>query len=187
LDEQAEVDAIDLPLIEVIRQLRDRSGQNIAIDMTALEAEGNTTNTPVSLQLSGVTLRSALKILLSEFNLTWTVENEVILITSVTRAMGTLDVRAYRVGALLMPDEDKEQQLERLIELIQLTIEPDSWNEVGGHGSIKAFPGGDSIFVRQHRPIHHRIELLLRSMGRLTSPSPGVKIQSQSDRAKTDR
>jgi hypothetical protein len=102
LDEQAEINAIDQPLIDVIRQLRDGTGQNFAIDLPAIEEEGVATSTAVSLQLRGVTLRSALKILLSEFNLTWIVENEVIKITSVTRAMGTLDVRAYRVGGLLM-------------------------------------------------------------------------------------
>ena len=187
LDEQAEVDAIDQPLIDVIRQLRDGTGQNFAIDLPALEEEGVTTSTAVSLQLRGVTLRSALKILLSEFNLTWIVENEVIKITSVTRAMGTLDVRAYRVGGLLMPDEDKEQQLERLIELVQSTIEPDSWDELGGPGTIRSFPGGDSIFVRQHQSIHHRIELLLFSMGRLMGQSPSATTQSQPDGAKTDR
>jgi hypothetical protein len=187
LDAQAEVEAIDQPLIDVSRQLRDVSGQNFAIDLPALEEEGVTTSTSVSLQLRGVTLRSALKVLLSDLNLTWVVENEVIKITSVTRAMGTLDVRAYRVGGLLMPDEDKEQQLERLIELVQSTIEPDSWNDLGGPGTIRSFPGGDSIFVRQHQSIHHRIELLLTSMGRLMGQSPSASTQSQADGAKTDR
>lgn len=187
LDEQTEVDAIDQPLIEVIRQLRIKTGQNFAIDLPAIEEEGITTSTAVNIKLSGVTLRSALKILLGEFNLTWVVEDEVIKITSMTRAMGTLDVRAYRVGALLMPDEDKEQQLERLIELVQTTIEPNSWQEVGGLGSIKSFPGGDSIFIRQHQSVHHRLELLLRSMERLMAPSTSSKIQSQSNRATSDQ
>ena len=169
LDEQAEINAIDQPLIDVIRQLRDGTGQNFAIDSPAIEEEGVTTNTKVNLQLRGVTLRSALKILLSEFRLTWIVENEVLKITSVTRAMGTLDVRAYRVGGLLMPGEDKEQQLERLIELVQSTIEPSSWDVAGGQGTIKAFLGGDSLVVRQHQNIHHRIGLLLPSMSRLVS------------------
>lgn len=187
LDEQTEIDAIDLPLIEVIRQLQDASGQNIVIDLPAIEEEGVTTSTVVNLQLRGVTLRSALKILLSEFNLTWVVENEVIKITSVMRAMGALDVRAYRVGRLLVAGEDKDQQLDHLIELVQSTIEPDSWDEVGGPGSIKSFPGGNSVFVRQHQSVHHRIELLLTSMGRLMNPSSNAETPLQDDGAALER
>jgi len=179
LDSQASIDALDEPLIDVIRGLRESSEINFVLDVPAIEREGVTTNTSVSLKLSGITLRSALRILLSDLNLAWVIEDGAIRITSAAQAADTFHVEAYRVGKLLVADEAKEQQLDRLIELVQSTIAPDTWDTTGGQGTIKSFPVGDSLVVRQDQAIHHRIALLFQSMARLINRPVSSSEQSK--------
>jgi len=73
-------------------------------------------------------------------------------------------------------DEDEEDRFDRsereqmaggrmdaLMYLIQETIEPDSWYEYGGEGTINVYEN-KKLIVRQTREIHNRIEKLLNEM-----------------------
>jgi hypothetical protein len=54
-----------------------------------------------------------------------------------------------------------------LIDLIKTTIVPESWETVGGTGSIVPFETNLSLVVTQRRDIHVRIEHLLKQLRRL--------------------
>src|SRR5262249_29740363 len=58
--------------------------------------------TPITLQLSGVTFRSTLKLLLEPQQLTYVVEDEVMKITTTTKASDRLSTRVYPVGDLVI-------------------------------------------------------------------------------------
>jgi hypothetical protein len=60
-------------------------------------------DTPVTLKLAGVSLRSVLKLLLEPSQLTWLIEDEVMKITTATKASDRLSVRVYPVGDLVVP------------------------------------------------------------------------------------
>lgn len=63
-------------------------------------------------------------------------------------------------------DELEERALERvesLISLIQQTIEPDSWFEEGGEGSITAYES-QKLIVRQTLAVHNQIKKLLKEI-----------------------
>ena len=73
-------------------------------------------------------------------------------------------------------DEEEEYDREQLTEqavlradnlrmLIQETIEPDSWFDAGGEGTI-TFYENKKLVVRQTREIHNKIEKLLKEMGK---------------------
>ena len=59
--------------------------------------------------------------------------------------------------------EEALARSEELIRLIQDSIEPDSWYDVGGEGAITVY-GNKKLIVRQTRDVHNRIEKLLKEI-----------------------
>jgi len=83
--------------------LADYHNIPIIIDETALEEEGIDTQEPINRVLSGITLRSALKIILEPLELTYVIEDEVMKITTEVKAEDILSTRVYPVGDLVIP------------------------------------------------------------------------------------
>lgn len=96
-------DFADSTLSDVMDFLRDFTGQNIVLDRPALEEEGVSADTTVSLKLTGVSLRSALRLVLDQVNLTYVIRDDVLLVTSKTRVTGMLRTRVYPVADLVVP------------------------------------------------------------------------------------
>jgi Flp pilus assembly secretin CpaC len=78
--------------------------------------------------------------------------------------------RVYPVADLVIPidraanNADDAAVAAKLVELITSTIEPKSWEEAGGPGSIEYYPLGMALVVCQTAPVHERIAELLRSL-----------------------
>jgi general secretion pathway protein D len=51
-----------------------------------------------------------------------------------------------------------------LIEVITTTVRPQSWDEVGGPGSISEVRNANSIAVLQTRDVHEQLLALLRAI-----------------------
>src|SRR4029078_6829366 len=51
-----------------------------------------------------------------------------------------------------------------LIELITTTIDPDSWDDVGGPGSIAEFATNLSLVISQTQEVHDKIDRLLAQL-----------------------
>lgn len=60
-------------------------------------------------------------------------------------------------------DEDKQERLEALVELIRTTVEPSSWAENGGPGTISLY--NDFIVVSNTVAVHEKIAGYVRAMG----------------------
>jgi hypothetical protein len=103
LEKPTEVNFNEQPLEEAIRYLAEYHGIDIWIDKTALLDEGTALDQPVTLQLSGATFRSTLKLLLEPLNLTWLIEDEVMKITTTVKASEKLSTRVYPVADLVIP------------------------------------------------------------------------------------
>lgn len=84
LSKQTEFEFTDAPFSDAIGFLADLHQITIILDETALEDEGVSTDEPITLTLSGITLRSALKIMLERLTtpLTYTIEDKVMKITT---------------------------------------------------------------------------------------------------------
>ena len=93
----------ETPLREVIAQLRDAHGIPVELDQKALEEAGVDLDTPITQNLSGISLRSALRLLLGNIDLTYLVKNEVLLITTKEKAQENLVVKVYPVADLVLP------------------------------------------------------------------------------------
>ncbi|MFV2068357.1 MAG: hypothetical protein ACC645_15415, partial [Pirellulales bacterium] len=64
-----------------------------------------------------------------------------------------------------------------LIELITTTIEPDTWDEVGGAGSIAPFETNLSLVVSQTQDVHEQIVDLLEQLRRLQDLQVTIEVR----------
>lgn len=103
LAERTELAFTDTPLTDAIDFLEDVHGISIIIDNAALQDEGVDPSSPVNLELSGITLRSALKLMLGPLLLTYVIEDEVMKITTQAKADEVLSTRVYPVADLVVP------------------------------------------------------------------------------------
>ncbi len=103
LDKPTNVEFTDLALEDCITYLHEFHGINIWMDKQTMTDEGIALDSPITLKLAGVSLRSVLKLLLEPVQLTWVIENEVMKITTSTKAGEKLSTRVYPVGDLVIP------------------------------------------------------------------------------------
>jgi general secretion pathway protein D len=104
LSKGVEAKFINRPLAEVLDTLGRMAGINVYLDPQGLNAEGVTTDTPVTLNLTQpISLKSALNLVLSPLGLSYVVQNEVLRITSEQTRDSNTYARAYYVADLVMP------------------------------------------------------------------------------------
>lgn len=103
LDAPTDVEFIETPLKDALLFLKDQHNINIWLDEAKISDEGVATDQPVNLQLSGITLRSVLKLLLEPLQLTYVIDDEVMKITTTVAAGEKLYTRVYPVGDLVIP------------------------------------------------------------------------------------
>ncbi len=130
LDEQTEVefDSGDTTLAIAIDFLADRHNISILFDEAAMEAAEGVTKEELlkgSMSLSGIKLRSALRLILEPLELTYVIKNEVMMITTEEEARNEMSTRVYPVGDLVIP-----------------IITPQSGGIGSGRGGAGGFGGG---------------------------------------------
>ncbi len=94
----------DVALTEVIRHIATVHGINIAMKTRAIETEGLLASQPVSIDVDGITLKSALNLLLDQAGgLVYSIENETLMITNKLEQETKFDVVTYNVADLVIP------------------------------------------------------------------------------------
>ena len=96
LKEQASVDFMQTPLKDVVEYLSQKHRIPILLDAAGLKDAGVDPETPVTRHVSGVSLQSALEIILDELQLKWVIHHEVLLITSPQKAESEEFMRTRR-------------------------------------------------------------------------------------------
>jgi hypothetical protein len=175
LSEKTDVSFAETSLADAVNFLRDFHQINILIDRAALQDEGIDPSTPVSLELSGVSLRSALRLLLDPYGLTAFVDAEVLTITTKTRAQEKVVTRVYPVSDLA----ELAEELEALQEAIQ-TATHKQWNrdDDARPGTMSIVPRSRSLVIRQQFAVHDEIvELLTNLRAAQTLSSPTTVLQ----------
>ncbi len=98
-----EMQFLDTPLSDAISVIKDRHQIEIQLDQKALRDAGIATDQPVTLDVKGISLRSALKLLLRPLDLTYVIQDEVLMITTPEEAENRLSIKVYPVGDLVIP------------------------------------------------------------------------------------
>lgn len=177
LNHATSVDFVDTPLIVVVDYLEDAHHIEFEIDQRSLDDLGLGLDTPVTRELKNVSLRSVLDLILHDLDLTYHVDSEVLIITSIEEAETQLELVIYPVGDLLPLPKDGEYCHRAFIDMIVTKASPTSWDEVGGPGSISGFR--DSVVVLQTEEAHRHIQELLDGLRKLTPLEVSSKAASQ--------
>lgn len=180
LDRRVTLEYDEMPLADVIRHLERTQKIPVRLDRRALSDAGVDSLAPVTGRVSNVTLRSALELLLRPLDLTWSVRFEALWITSTEEEETLLWTKVYDLSDLYDRRSEYGDPIidyVSLVELITSTVQPESWEEVGGEGALAPFegPGIHALVVSQSWHVQPQIEALLgqlRKVPRRSAPQP---------------
>jgi hypothetical protein len=156
LDEDTRLEFIETPLNDVVNFLKELHGIEIELDVGALADVAIDNDTPITKNLKGISLRSALRLMLADLQLTYVIKNEVLLITTIEQAEEMMATRVYDTRLL------KNVSAEKLVQLLTTMVSPSEWQEKGGEGRVASITGG--LVVYQNELVHGEIVDLLRQL-----------------------
>jgi type II secretory pathway component GspD/PulD (secretin) len=165
------LDFSDTPLEEVVNLLQDDFDIPIQIDIPALDEIGVGSDEPVNINLRNISLRSALRLMLKQHQLTFIVDDEVLLITTPDEADSRIKVCVYDVRDLV--DGNAASALDELTDVVTSSVSADSWAQSGGgRGSVRSYPP-NLLIISQSQGVHQQIQDLLKRMRQMRQPARG--------------
>jgi len=187
LKQPAEFTMKDATLETFAGEIATKFKISVKLDTAALTADGKGTETILNGKSSNTTLHGALRLILDEYGLSFTIRHDTLLITTKTAAETHTTTRLYQVHDLAMQPNDPvaRPDFERLIELISSTLQPESWREAGGTiGEIRSYEGpGISVLVVHHTDEgHEQVEKLLGNL-RAAKIQSLLELQQKRERA----
>jgi len=167
---KASLDFTELPLIEIVDTLQNQYEIPIVFDHASLDEVAISPDTEITVNLRNITLRSALKLMLRQpgvEDLTYVIDDEVLLITTIDRANATLTIRMHRVDDLdLFGDTPSKetthpQRFSSLTGAITSCVSSDSWQVHGkGEGELVLVKPG-ILIVSNTRMVQDEVESFL--------------------------
>lgn len=157
LAEETETGFVETPLKDAIEFSADLHSITIFIVEDELDDAGIALDSPITLDIAGITLRSALNIMLKRLDLTYVIEDEVMKITTVEAAEKKLVTRVYDVRKLAEAGFEQDA----LAKTITAAVRAKSWDE---ERNISELPG--CLIVTQSQPAHREIVELLHQLSR---------------------
>lgn len=178
--------AVDLrfeetPLQDVADSLSTALGYPVLLDALALEDVGLDPAVPVTIHVRGVSLRAGLRLMLRELEMDWIIQDEALILSTYEVSEGQMRARLYNVSDLVTQPLGSEYyspklagDASELIRVIRWTVAPDTWDEVGGPGSIQPLVVGATtlLVVDQTGDTHTRIDSLLRRLRDTLAQAP---------------
>lgn len=172
LEEKTSIEFTEEPLSSVVEFFKGQHRIEIQLDVQALEDVSMGSDTPITKSIANITLRSALNLVLRDLDLTWVIADEVLTITTPEETDKYLSTRVYDVSDLTAvqdPGGKRWHDLDPLIAVITAAIGPESWESVGGPGSIQGleYRGAVVLIVRQTLDLHGQIGKLLAELDKV--------------------
>jgi len=253
MSEPISVNFNETPLADIVTFIENATNINVMLDHASLAADGIRSDKPLSINLTGVRLSSALKLILSQYDLEYVIAHDVLLITTPLKSQGKLYTKTYSVtdlvipirastgnsygagmngiqpgqigigsnmgpGGVTMPSVGLMQvgsglggsqplssggtpfggmggqptstslgrnsngfgqaiDFDSLIQLMQQTIEPNSWSTVGGPGTVEPFAPNRSLVINQTQAVHDQISDLLAQLRRLQDLQVAIEVR----------
>jgi hypothetical protein len=147
---------------DVIDELQDRMGITILLDKTALGDVDVSYDSLVTLKLRGVAGRTVLRKILGDVGLTYIIQDEVVRIVSpqtakesmVTRVYPIHDLTLSRWGVTGVGGLETLRNAAQIIELIEDSVDPQSWRKNGGLGTIRYDAASQALIIKQSAEFH---------------------------------
>lgn len=162
---------VEVPLRDAVQKLAELHKLPFRVDESKLIDEGVQIEQPVTIVVSDITLRSALHLLLEPLQLTYNIRAESIFITTTTDAAEQLETRIYDVERLVTVPGQSDPDYKSLTNVLTSTVNPDSWDELGGEGTLPELPPY-YLLIRQTESNHDLIEELLRDIEHMLATPP---------------
>ena len=188
LKSPTQLEFVETPLSDVIDYLRDYHQIQIQFEEKALSEVGIGTDSPVNINVKGISLRSALRTMLRRLSLAFIVRDGMLCITTPEDAECQMETKIYPIGDLVLPPgaagqspDDQQADFDSLIDLLSTTVMPQSWDSVGGAGSISPYENGSAlaIVVNQTQEVHEEIEDVLAKLRKIKPEGIGKAIPSK--------
>ncbi len=161
LETKTAIQFLDTPLVEVVQFLAEHHKIPIQIDRRALDDSGVPVDLPITADIRGARLGTALDLILNRHDLAHMYHNESLLITTRDSGCGGTEYPHVYAMADLLGDNPKSE-LDQWSKLLKTTQIPWSWDEQAGTGSVSAFR--NTLVVMQSPEVHGRIADLLRAV-----------------------
>ena len=171
LEQPVQIDLVDRPLSETLYDLAKRCHINLWLDEQSLLDEGVSPDSPVSINVEEISLKAALRTMLSLFQLDSVVKDGVLIVTTSRMVEEMIVARIYDVRRIV-PDDDYDE----LIDLITTVVSPDTWPDGTGPGPVQGIAG--MLAMEQTQSVHAEIAQLLfdiqriRTTPRIQRPAP---------------
>jgi hypothetical protein len=170
------VDFSETPLNDVVTALQDDYGIPIQLDTPAMDENGISSDEPVTVNLHNISLRSALRLMLKHLNLTYVIQDEVLLITTPQQGENRLKVCVYDIRDFA--DASQPKAVQALVDAIVSCVATETWaSNGGGNGDIRPLPP-NLLVISQTQAVHEEIRSLLftiREMRQLPAPDHPVR------------
>jgi hypothetical protein len=137
-------------LSDVLNQLQNDYGIPIHLDAIALDAVGIRTDEPITVNLHNTSMQSALRLMLKTKQLTYIIQDEVLIITTPDEAEKQLVTCIYDVRDLVDGSKDSDG-LKSLVDTILSTIHSETWAaNGGGEAEIRSLKPGLLVISQTH-------------------------------------
>ncbi len=156
LEEPADkMEFTEAPLRDVVAEIEDLHGIPVQLDAKACEDAGLELDAPITRSVHDVSLRSAIHLLLGDFDLTYLVTDDVLMVTTKDKAAENVQVVLYPVPW--------GYDLASLINAVQNTVSPQTWSAVGGAGAIQR--ADRFLCVSQTEDVHDEVRQFVERLG----------------------
>lgn len=156
LDQTTTQTFIETPLTDAMQTISQVHGIPIVVDTRALEEIGLAPDTSVSLSLRNVSLRSFLRLMLRDLDLTYMVKDQVMQVTTVEAAEQNLILEMYQ----LPPKFAAKAQ--PLLKIMQSTVVPDTWETLGGASTAYSFD--HLLIISTTSDVHDQVKAFLKKL-----------------------
>jgi RNA polymerase sigma factor (sigma-70 family) len=163
LEEATELTFEQVPLNDAVAAISEVHEIPILIDFRALDDIGLTTDLPVTVKTTGLSLRDTLELMLGENDLTISLRNNILMITTNEEA----ETEYRMLIRMYWLDGTGFAKAEDAITLIQSQVFPDRWDVMGGPATIGATASEESgritLVITASLDVHLAAEKLLES------------------------
>ncbi len=172
LDGRLDLQFRESPLSQVAKSLREKLEMEVQLDGRALQNAGIDDAAPVTFKTTNLTVRSALTYMLAQYDLTWLIEDEMLLITTKESANTKFVTRIFPVADLL--GDLNEPDYDKLMDSIARAIEPNSWSDSGGPATIHPAAAAGCLVISQTPAVHREVEELLVMLRKSAESQPAM-------------
>jgi len=180
------LEVTEQPLKDVMNMLQEEYGIPIQLDTAELETAAIGLDSPVTVSLHNISLKSALRLMLKPLQLTYFFQDEVLMITTQDAADRQLTTCVYNVRGVI--DETDQKSMQSLIDAIEYCVARDTWADINEKGTADIMPIKPGLLLVSQTPaVQEKIRSLLLKARQVRehAPIPNDRAKEADSNSKT--